>query len=78
MSTHVNVSKSSSLLRKTLWAGLLAGLMGPLTASALPAGGQNGQIDWTQSEFSGSARPEVLSPDELRTYHEDRGYVRSR
>ena len=77
MSTHVNVSKSSSLLRKTLWAGLLAGLMGPLTASALPAGGQNGQIDWTQSEFSGSARPEVLSPDELRTYHEDRGYVRS-
>ncbi|AKJ06180.1 pretoxin HINT domain-containing protein [Archangium gephyra] len=77
MSTHVNVSQSTSLLRKTLWAGLLAGLMGPLTASALPAGGQNGQVDWTRSEFSGSARPEMLSPDERRTYHEDRGYVRS-
>jgi hypothetical protein len=75
MSTRVNLSKS---LRKTLWgSSLLVGLMGPLTASALPAGGQNGQIDWTQSEFSGTARPDALSPDELKTYHEDRRYVRS-
>jgi hypothetical protein len=51
--------------------------MGPLTASALPAGEQNSQIDWTQSEFSGAARPEALSPAELKTYHEDRRYVRS-
>ncbi|HLM46080.1 MAG TPA: Hint domain-containing protein [Myxococcaceae bacterium] len=78
MSTRVNVSKSPSLLRKTLLGGLLAGLMGPLTASALPAGAQHGQLDWTRSEFSGAARPEVLSPDELRTYHEDRRHVRSR
>ena len=79
MATRVNVSKSPSMLRKTLWtSSLLMGLMGPLTASALPAGGQNGHIDWTQSEFSGTARPDALSPAELRTYHEDRRYVRSR
>ncbi len=77
MSTRLNVAKSSALLRKALWGGLLAGLMGPLTASALPAGGQNSQIDWTQSEFSGAARPEALSLAELKTYHEDRSYVRS-
>ncbi|HYO58060.1 Hint domain-containing protein [Archangium sp.] len=77
MSTRVNVSKSPSMLRKALWGSLFVGLMGPLTASALPAGGQHGQIDWTQSEFSGAARPDALSPDELRTYHEDHRYIRS-
>jgi hypothetical protein len=53
MPTRVNVSKSPALLRKTLWGRLLVGLVGPLTASALPAGGQNSRLDWTQSEFSG-------------------------
>ncbi len=77
MSNRMNVSKSPSLLRKTIWGGLLVGLMGPLTASALPAHGQNSQIDWTQSEFSGAARPEALSPAEMKTYHEDRRHVRS-
>jgi hypothetical protein len=77
MSTRINVAKSLALLRKMFWGGLLVGLMGPLTASALPAGGQNSQINWTQSEFSGVARPEALSLAELKTYHEDRSYVRS-
>jgi len=77
MPTRVNVSKSPALLRKTLWGSLLVGLMGPLTASALPVGGQNSRIDWTQSEFSGMARPEALSPAELKAYHEDRNYIRS-
>ncbi len=77
MSIRVNVSKSPSMLRKTLWGSLLVGLMGPLTASALSVGGQNGQIDWTQSEFSGAARPGALSLAELKTYHEDRRHVRS-
>ncbi|WP_146209944.1 Hint domain-containing protein [Vitiosangium sp. GDMCC 1.1324] len=77
MSTRINVAKSPALLRKMSLGSLLVGLMGPLTASALPSGGQNSQIDWTQSEFSGVARPEVLSLTELKTYHEDRSYVRS-
>ncbi len=71
------MSKSPSLLRKTLWGSLLVGLMGPLTASALPAGGQNSQIDWTRSGFSGAARADALTAAELKTYHEDRRYVRS-
>ncbi|MFY0570218.1 hypothetical protein ACN28E_41235 [Archangium lansingense] len=77
MSTHINAAKSAAQLRKMFWGGLLVGLMGPLTASALPAGGQNSQIDWTQSGFSGMARPEALSLAELKTYHADRRYVRS-
>ncbi|HYO69643.1 MAG TPA: Hint domain-containing protein [Archangium sp.] len=77
MPTRVHMPKSTSLLRKTLWGSLLVGLMGPLTASASPAGGQNRQIDWTQSEFSGAARPDALSQAELKTYHEDHRYVRS-
>ncbi|WNG13766.1 Hint domain-containing protein [Cystobacter fuscus] len=68
------MSKSQSMLWKTLCGSLLLGLMGPAAASALPA---DGQIDWTQSEFSGSARPDALSLTEWKTYHEDRAYVRS-
>ncbi|OJH35204.1 hypothetical protein BON30_39805 [Cystobacter ferrugineus] len=65
------------MLRKTLCGSLLLGLMGPFAASALPADGKNSQIDWTQSEFSGWARPDALSLTELKTYQEDRRYVRS-
>jgi hypothetical protein len=74
------MSKSSSILRKTLSAMLFMGFICPLSASAASAGGQNGQqnIDWTRSSFSGAARPDALSPDELKTYLEDRWYVRGR
>jgi len=68
-----------NILRKALWGGLLMGLIWPLAGNAKTMSGQAGQqnIDWTQSAFSGTARPDALSPAELKTYHEDRRHVRS-
>lgn len=71
------MSKAPSVVRKTLWGTLLMGLIWPLAASATSAGRQDGQIDWTKSSFSGTARPGALSPAEFKTYLEDRWYVRS-
>jgi hypothetical protein len=68
-----------NVLRKMLWGGLLVGLMGPFSANAKTGSSQTGQhqVDWTQSTFSGTARPDALSAAELKTYHEDRRHVRS-
>jgi hypothetical protein len=73
----VTMSKSLSMLRKTLWGSLLVGLLGPLAASAQAPAGTTSPSDGKQSERVGKARPDALSPDEKKAYHEDRKYVRS-
>jgi len=67
-----------NVLGKTLLGGLLMGLICPLAANAKSVGSAERQqtIDWTKSTFSGTARSGALSPAELKTYHEDRRYVR--
>jgi hypothetical protein len=73
----VTMSKSLSMLRKTLWGSLLVGLLGPLAASAQAPAGTASPSDGKQSERVGKARPDALSPEEKKAYHEDRKYVRS-